>query len=536
MTHLITEQSSALTGDIDIIGASNGAAMLQAVDEELFYNFCGGGLLSATALKQIEELCSRLKGQQLKTLMFVGAGTSGRLCRQAAVHLSGRPQMSDIVIHGVMAGGTQALWKALPLSEDQSERGSQDMQRVASKIETTKAALIAVSCGFSARYAEGAMSAGRREGVSCAAYIGFNRVETSRINLFQDQENPPHVLAPILGPEAVAGSVRMKGGSATLILLLALARSSTGHEHSRSGVLKQLQHHEQSVLSLRSLNTGIGLLATAAAKSIRNGGRIIIFGDSIYGALGVFDAAECVPTFGAKQGEYSSYLADGWQPLRCPNGTDRDELLTDGLSASTFMRNHADTLCEDDTVMIITQEGYAGFDEACDTLRAAGISPWKISVSSTSINISERDAVFGSRCIRDEDARLVAARCVLSRISTLAYAEAGKLYGNLMIDLRITNHKLFRRAAAIVTDLAKTSYSAACDTIMRIAEIDCVAEQPSEEELDLAVERLSGVRRVVPTALFLLLNPEATRIQAEIALDSEPVLRRAIEALARKVS
>lgn len=113
------------------------------------------------------------------------------------------------------------------LPEDDPKQGVEDFQTLIGDRENC--VLIGVSCGLSADYVAGAIEFAM-DNNHAAIVLGFNNVTAFRTDLFgrvlkriatadNDKQQLWHTLTPIIGPEAVAGSSRMKGGSTTLIIL-----------------------------------------------------------------------------------------------------------------------------------------------------------------------------------------------------------------------------------------------------------------------------------------------------------------------------
>jgi N-acetylmuramic acid 6-phosphate (MurNAc-6-P) etherase len=121
-----------------------------------------------------------------------------------------------------VAGGAASLLISNELPEDSPEEGARDfLQAIGQK---KRCIAIGVSCGLSADYVAGALDQAIDDGHSAIA-IGFNHPGASRTARFRSTlkrlstTDKCFVLTPIIGPEAVAGSSRMKGGSTTLIIL-----------------------------------------------------------------------------------------------------------------------------------------------------------------------------------------------------------------------------------------------------------------------------------------------------------------------------
>ena len=126
----------------------------------------------------------------------------------------------------------------------------------------------------------------------------------------------------------------------------------------------------------------------------------------------------------------------------------------------------------------------------------------------------------------------VALKMALNVVSTGAHVLIGKVYGNRMIDVRVSNDKLLHRAAGIVAELASCDSDLAMDAVLRAihgleghADAAMLA-RPPEEHISIAVKK----ERVVPTAALLAIGVVATPQEAERMLKEHPSVREAVAA------
>ena len=188
-----------------------------------------------------------------------------------------------------------------------------------------------------------------------------------------------------------------------------------------------------------------------AAASLRAGGRLIYVGAGTSGRLGVLDAAECPPTFGVSSQMVQGLIAGGEGAMfRAVEGAEDDP----DLGASAIIG--AD-VSEKDTVVGISASGQAPF--VLGALRQA-VKRGAATVALTNNRPSEVEAIAtvtiavvvgpeilaGSTRLKSGTAQ----KMVLNMISTGAMIETGKTYGNLMVDVQVTNRKLKARAVRII--------------------------------------------------------------------------------------
>ncbi|MCB9847645.1 MAG: N-acetylmuramic acid 6-phosphate etherase [Phycisphaeraceae bacterium] len=191
----------------------------------------------------------------------------------------------------------------------------------------------------------------------------------------------------------------------------------------------------------------------AALAGFRDGGRLVYVGAGTSGRLGVLDAAECPPTFQSEPGRVVGIIAGGDAALRVssesleddPDGA-RGELESLGIGAR-------------DSVLGIAAGGTTPY-----AIGAARIARSMGAVSGllTCSPISEPNGVDHLIVVETGPEALTgstrmkagtATKMVLNIISTTLMAQSGKVFENLMVDLRASNNKLRDRAARIIAEL-----------------------------------------------------------------------------------
>ncbi|MHC4548894.1 MAG: N-acetylmuramic acid 6-phosphate etherase [Planctomycetota bacterium] len=207
----------------------------------------------------------------------------------------------------------------------------------------------------------------------------------------------------------------------------------------------------------------IGAACTAAAAALEAGGRIVYVGAGTSGRLGVLDAAEMAPTFGADPGRVVAHLAGGAQAL-----TESVEGAEDNREAGAAIRT-----LKRDCVVGITMSGTAAYVHgalAASPGRRVLITAHPDSAIPAEIRIVldlGPEALAGSTRLKGGSA----TKAVLNMISTAAMAATGAVYGNLMVRVRPVNRKLRDRAVRIVAGLAGVDRARAA-TLLREAKDD----------------------------------------------------------------
>jgi N-acetylmuramic acid 6-phosphate etherase len=206
----------------------------------------------------------------------------------------------------------------------------------------------------------------------------------------------------------------------------------------------------------------------AAERAVRNGGRVIYLGCGTSGRLGVLDASECPPTYGVEPGLFLGIIAGGDRALRnsIEGAEDNRELAVQDLEAAK--------LCGGDFLVGLAASGRTPYVlSGLDFARSLGCATALISCSKfpegqnpADILISLEtgpEVITGSTRMKAGTAQ----KLVLNMISTGTMIRLGKVYGNLMVDLRPSNQKLLDRAWRIIDETTGCGYEAAREFFAR---------------------------------------------------------------------
>jgi N-acetylmuramic acid 6-phosphate etherase len=142
-------------------------------------------------------------------LIYVGAGTSGRLGVLDASEMPPTYRTHPDMVQGVMAGGYEALLRAQEGAEDHPEDGAAAMDE---RSVDGKDFVLGIAASGTTPYVHGALKRARELG----ARTGFLLCTYPSEELLQAHDV---VIAPLVGPEVVTGSTRMKAGTATKMIL-----------------------------------------------------------------------------------------------------------------------------------------------------------------------------------------------------------------------------------------------------------------------------------------------------------------------------
>ena len=142
-------------------------------------------------------------------LFYVGAGTSGRLGVLDASEMPPTYRTEPELVQGVMAGGFEALLRAQEGAEDHPEDGAAAMDE---KAVGANDFVLGIAASGTTPFVHGALARARERG----ARTGFLLCSypTPELRAAHDV-----VIAPLVGPEVITGSTRMKAGTATKLVL-----------------------------------------------------------------------------------------------------------------------------------------------------------------------------------------------------------------------------------------------------------------------------------------------------------------------------
>jgi N-acetylmuramic acid 6-phosphate etherase len=154
----------------------------------------------------VDEIVERLRAGG--RLFYIGAGTSGRLGVLDAAECRPTFQVPEEFVQGIIAGGERALARATEASEDSAQAGADDLMARGFRAGD---ALVGIAASGRTPYVLGAIAKARSIG---ALTIGISCTPDSKLS-----RAVAISIAPLPGPEVIAGSTRMKAGTATKLVL-----------------------------------------------------------------------------------------------------------------------------------------------------------------------------------------------------------------------------------------------------------------------------------------------------------------------------
>jgi N-acetylmuramic acid 6-phosphate etherase len=199
----ITEQQNPATARIDKVTTLEAVTLINHEDKLVAEAV---EKVLAEIAKAIDEIVVRL--QNGGRLFYIGTGTSGRLGVLDASEIPPTYGVSYDLVQGVMAGGYDALYKATESCEDNNEQGAEDLR---TRGLTYKDAVVGIAASGRTPYTIGAVKYAREIGCFTACIVCNPE---SKIT-----ETAEVAIVPVVGPEAITGSTRMKAGTAQKLIL-----------------------------------------------------------------------------------------------------------------------------------------------------------------------------------------------------------------------------------------------------------------------------------------------------------------------------
>ena len=168
------------------------------------------------AIPQIEKLVNVIADKMLAggRLFYIGAGTSGRLGILDASEIPPTYGMPYGVVIGLIAGGEEAIQKAVEMAEDNEEQGWADLRK---HFVSDKDVVIGIASSGTTPYVIGALRECRSRGIITGCIVCN---PGSPLALQAD-----YAIEVIVGPEFVTGSTRMKSGTAQKLVLNMISTS-----------------------------------------------------------------------------------------------------------------------------------------------------------------------------------------------------------------------------------------------------------------------------------------------------------------------
>lgn len=274
-------------------------------------------------------------------------------------------------------------------------------------------------------------------------------------------------------------------------------------ELSTSEVVQLMNEEDKKVAyAVEKELPSISKVAEAIVESFEKDGRLIYMGAGTSGRLGVLDAAECVPTFSVDPSMVQGLIAGGMKAMTVAveGAEDSQSLAKEDLQAIE--------LNENDVVLGIAASGRTPYVIGGLTYaKSVGAITASLSCNKNA-EISQYaelpievevgpEILTGSTRLKSGTAQ----KLVLNMLSTSSMIGIGKVYQNLMVDVKPSNEKLVERSKRIIMQATDCSYEAAseafeaADQQVKVAIVMVLTNTTRDEAQEKLVEAKGFVRK-----------------------------------------
>ena len=198
----VTEQQNPKSKKIDLLSVNDILSTINNQDKKVAYEV--EKVLPELSLL-VDNIVDRLKNNG--RLFYIGCGTSGRLGVLDAAECPPTFSTDKDLVQGIIAGGNKALVHSIEGAEDSFADGK---NAVVNNKMNKKDILIGISANGDAPYVHGALNYAKEKNI-LTALICCNKVK--------EYNYLDYTLSVVVGPEVIAGSTRMKAGTATKMIL-----------------------------------------------------------------------------------------------------------------------------------------------------------------------------------------------------------------------------------------------------------------------------------------------------------------------------
>jgi N-acetylmuramic acid 6-phosphate etherase len=257
---LVTEQRNPLSEGIDALPTLEMLRVMNAEDRKAAESVGRELPRIAAAVDAIVDVL-----QTGGRLFYIGAGTSGRLGYLDAAECPPTFNVSPDLVQAIIAGGEAALARATEASEDDAGAGERDLQ---TRGFSPRDILVGITASGRTPYVLGAVRAAKAMG---AKTVGISCTFDSELSRTVD-----FPIEPVPGPEVIAGSTRLKAGTATKMVLNMLSTGAMirlGHVYGNLMVNVQPRNQKLVDRALRIIQTATGVSPEEAARLLEASGR-----------------------------------------------------------------------------------------------------------------------------------------------------------------------------------------------------------------------------------------------------------------------
>tara|TARA_X000000950_G_scaffold163376_1_gene199720 strand:+ start:226 stop:1035 length:810 start_codon:yes stop_codon:yes gene_type:complete len=225
-------------------------------------------------------------------------------------------------------------------------------------------------------------------------------------------------------------------------------------QHSIIEILDKINVEDQKVsLAVKNVIPNINRLVEAITKKMKLGGRLFYIGAGTSGRLGIVDASECPPTFGVSHDLVVGIIAGGDSAIRKAVEFAEDDIHQGWIDLNKFKINKLDSIIG--IAASGTTPYVIGALKKCNdhgiltgSITCNPNSPLDEIAKYSVVPIVGPEFITGSTRMKSGTAQ----KLILNMISTTLMIQLGKIKGNKMIDMQLSNNKLVSRAEKMLME------------------------------------------------------------------------------------
>jgi N-acetylmuramic acid 6-phosphate etherase len=255
----LTEKRNAGSKNLDRMTAREIVRLMNREDRNVAVAVGRESAAIARAVNAIVEAIR--KGGRL---IYLGAGSSGRMGVLDAAECPPTFGTSPNLVLALIAGGRQAITRAVEGAEDSERNGARDLR---AKKLTRRDVVVGIAASGTTPYVVGALRYARGLGATTVAVTSNLRMPVGRMAKI--------VIAPEVGPEVLTGSTRLKAGSSQKMVLNMLSTgvmARLGHVYENLMIDMLLTNDKLAGRAVRILADASGKSVSAAEQALRAGG------------------------------------------------------------------------------------------------------------------------------------------------------------------------------------------------------------------------------------------------------------------------
>jgi N-acetylmuramic acid 6-phosphate etherase len=252
-------------------------------------------------------------------------------------------------------------------------------------------------------------------------------------------------------------------------------------------LLASINNEDQTVpLAVEKALPHIELLVLQVVEKLKNGGRLFYIGAGTSGRLGIVDASECPPTFGVPFNLVNGLIAGGDQAIRRAVENAEDD------TEQAWLDLKAHNISENDVVIGIAASGttpyvIGGLEKCNENNVVTGCitcnegSPIAMIARFPVVVVVGPEFVTGSSRMKAGTAQ----KLVLNMISTATMIQLGRVKGNKMVDMQLSNNKLVDRGVRMIMGEIPVSYQDAAVLLEKFGSVRKAVDNYNADKFSL---------------------------------------------------